>query len=125
MTVGPILAGLGTLYLLSVTATPNYFTQLFPGIVLFGLGLAMTVAPLTSAILGSIKSTQAGIGSAVNNAISRIAGLLAVATIGIFAGSSLDLDGFHLGIIICSVMLIVGGIVSAIGIRNTANLRQT
>jgi len=125
MTAGPMLAGLGTLYLLSVTATPNYFTQIFPGIVLFGLGLSMTVAPLTSAILGSIKSTQAGIGSAVNNAVSRIAGLLAVATIGIFAGSSLDLDGFHLGIIICSVMLIVGGIVSAIGIRNTANLRQT
>jgi EmrB/QacA subfamily drug resistance transporter len=124
MTVGPILAGLGTLYLLSVTATPNYFTQLFPGIVLFGLGLSMTVAPLTSAVLGSIKSTQAGIGSAVNNAVSRIAGLLAVATIGIFAGSSLDLDGFHLGIIICSAMLVVGGIISAIGVRNIAHPQQ-
>jgi EmrB/QacA subfamily drug resistance transporter len=118
MTVGPIVAGLGTLYMLTVQVPVNYWTQLLPGILLFGLGLSITVAPLTSAILGSIKSSQAGIGSAVNNAVSRIAGLLAIAVIGIFVGTSLDLNGFHTGIIICAVLLISGGIVSFLGIQN-------
>ena len=118
MGVGPIIAGLGTLYMLTVTVPANYWTQLLPGIILFGLGLSITVAPLTSAILGSIKSAQAGIGSAINNAVSRIAGLLAVAVIGVFVGTSVTLDGFHIGMIICAVLLIAGGLVSAIGIKN-------
>jgi EmrB/QacA subfamily drug resistance transporter len=118
MAIGPIIAGLGTLYMLTVTVPTNYWTQLLPGILLFGLGLSITVAPLTSAILGSIKSAQAGIGSAINNAVSRIAGLLAVAVIGIFVGTTVTLEGFHIGMIICAVLLISGGIVSAIGIQN-------
>ena len=118
MAAGPIIAGLGVLYMLTVTVPTNYWTQLLPGIILFGLGLSITVAPLTSAILGSIKSAQAGIGSAINNAVSRIAGLLAVAVIGVFVGTSLTLSGFHTGMIICAVLLIAGGIVSAIGIKN-------
>jgi len=119
MAVGPIIAGLGALYMLTVTVPTNYWTQLLPGIILFGLGLSITVAPLTSAILGSIKSAQAGIGSAINNAVSRIAGLLAIAVIGVFVGTSVTLSGFHVGMILCAVLLITGGIVSAIGIKNT------
>jgi len=118
MAAGPIIAGIGVLYMLTVTVPTNYWTQLLPGIILFGLGLSITVAPLTSAILGSIKSAQAGIGSAINNAVSRIAGLLAVAVIGVFVGTSLTLSGFHTGMIICAVLLIAGGIVSAVGIKN-------
>jgi len=118
MAAGPIIAGFGVLYMLTVTVPTNYWTQLLPGIILFGLGLSITVAPLTSAILGSIKSAQAGIGSAINNAVSRIAGLLAVAVIGVFVGTSLTLSGFHTGMIICAVLLIAGGIVSAVGIKN-------
>jgi MFS family permease len=118
MGIGPIIAGLGTLYLLRVGLPTNYWVELLPGIILFGFGLSITVAPLTSAILGSIKPSQAGIGSAINNAISRIAGLLAIAAIGVFVGKSIDLNGFHIGIILCSSMLIIGGIVSVIGIRN-------
>jgi EmrB/QacA subfamily drug resistance transporter len=118
MGIGPIIAGLGTLYMLNVKLPTDYWTQLLPGIILFGLGLSVTVAPLTSAILGSIKSSQAGIGSAVNNAVARIAGLLSVAVIGIFVGTSVTLDGFHIGIILCSALLIVGGVISAIGIQN-------
>jgi len=124
MAAGPIVAGLGTLYMLFVTLPTNYWTQLFPGIVLFGIGLAMTVAPLTSAVLGSIKSSQAGIGSAVNNAVARIAGLLSVAAIGLFIGNSLDLHGFHVGIILCASLLILGGIVSGIGIQNRKAAQQ-
>lgn len=122
MTVGPIIAGIGMLYMLTVQVPVNYWTQLLPGILLFGLGLSVTVAPLTSAILSSIKPSQAGIGSAVNNAVSRIAGLLAIAVIGIFVGTSLDLNGFHTGVLLCAGLLVAGGIVSFIGIRNPAKV---
>lgn len=118
MAVGPTISGIGALMLLMVQVPADYVTQLLPGIVVFGLGLAMTVAPLTSAILGSIKQSQAGIGSAVNNAVSRIAGLLAIAAIGIFIGTSVDLAGFHIGMIICAILLMLGGVVSAASISN-------
>ncbi|MDB5161825.1 MAG: Transrane efflux pump [Candidatus Saccharibacteria bacterium] len=118
MAVGPIVAGLGTLYMLSVNVPTIYWTQLLPGIILFGLGLSITVAPLTSAILGSIQSSQAGIGSAINNAVARIAGLLSIAVIGLFIGNTITLSGFHVGIVLCSALLILGGIVSALGIQN-------
>ena len=85
---------------------------------LFGIGLSITVAPLTSAISGSIKTSQAGIGSAVNNAVSRIAGLIAVAVIGVFAGTSLDLEGFRTGMGMCAALLFVGGMISFVGITN-------
>jgi len=123
MAIGPIIAGLGTLSMLLVGVPTVYWTQLLPGIILFGLGLSITVAPLTSAILGSIQASQAGIGSAINNAVSRIAGLLAVAVIGIFIGDSITLHGFHVGIVLCSILLIVGGVVSAIGIQNLKKLK--
>jgi MFS family permease len=121
MGLGPIVAGCGVLLLLTTQLPTDYWTQLLPGILLFGIGLSMTVAPLTSAILGSIHSAQAGIGSAVNNAISRIAGLLAIAAIGMFIGSSVTLHGFHQGLLMCASLLIIGGIISGLGIRNTIN----
>ncbi|PJJ63223.1 MFS transporter [Compostimonas suwonensis] len=118
MSVGPFVAGIGFLLMLSVTGEFVYWTQLLPGILVFGLGLSMTVAPLTAAILGSIDSRQAGIGSAVNNAVSRIAGLIAIAFTGIIVGSGLDVDGFHRAVLATAIMLIAGAIISAIGIRN-------
>ena len=118
MTVGPIIAGIGTLLLLFVKIPTDYWTQLLPGIVLFGIGLSITVAPLTSAVLGSIASSQAGIGSSINNAVSRIAGLVSIAMVGLFIGSTIDLNGFHTGIFLCAVLLIIGGCIAAIGIQN-------
>jgi MFS family permease len=82
MTVGPIIAAAGFALLTRLDAHPSYPTQMLPGVIVFGLGLAATVAPLTAAILGGIDERQAGIGSAINNAIARVAGLLAVAAIG-------------------------------------------
>lgn len=119
MTAGPIIAGLGFLDMLRTDASVNYWTQLLPGVLIFGIGLALTVAPLTSAILGSIESRQAGIGSAINNAVARIAGLIAVAAIGLVTGTHLTLEGFERGVIVMSALLIAGGIISWIGIRNT------
>ncbi len=116
MTFGPIVAAMGFLLMLNVNAKVIYWTQLLPGVLLFGLGLSMTVAPLTSAVLGSIKPEHAGIGSAVNNAIARIAGLVAVAAIGVVVGS-LDLAGFRRGVVVMVVLLVLGGLISAVGIR--------
>lgn len=118
MAIGPIIAGIGTLLMATVSLPANYWTEILPGVILFGLGLAITVAPLTSAILGSIKPSQAGVGSAVNNAVARIAGLLSIAMIGLFIGTTISLAGFHIGLYLCSALLIAGGVVSAIGIRN-------
>ncbi|MHB1171782.1 MAG: MFS transporter [Lacisediminihabitans sp.] len=126
MAVGPIVAGAGYLVLLRVDATANYWTQLFPGVIVFGLGLAITVAPLTAAILGSIDERQAGIGSAINNAVARVAGLVAVAMLGIILGPQLDVASFHRGMAVAAALLIAGGIVSAFGIRNLpAEARRT
>jgi len=82
MTFGPLIAAAGFLLLLRMHARASFFADVLPGILLFGLGLAATVSPLTAAILGDIDQRQAGIGSAINNAIARVAGLLAVAAIG-------------------------------------------
>jgi Na+/melibiose symporter-like transporter len=118
MAVGPIVAGIGYLLMLGITATANYWTQVLPGTIVFGLGLSITVAPLTAAILGSIDESQAGIGSAINNAVSRVAGLVAVAMLGIVVGTRLDVAGFHRGLLVTAGLLIAGGVISAFGIQN-------
>ncbi|WP_348787618.1 MFS transporter [Leifsonia sp. NPDC080035] len=118
MGVGPIVASAGFLWMLLLGTHVDYWFNLLPGVLLFGVGLSMTVAPLTSAILGSIHPGQAGIGSAVNNAVSRIAGLITVAMAGIIIGQQLDTDGMHRAMLATAGLLIVGGVVSAIGIRN-------
>lgn len=123
MAAGPMIAAAGFLYMLRVQTPVDYPTQLLPGVLLFGLGLAVTVSPLTSAILGSIDSRQAGIGSAINNAVARIAGLIAVATIGIVTGSAITLTGFRKGVVLMVVLLAIGGLVSAAGIQNNRRLK--
>jgi EmrB/QacA subfamily drug resistance transporter len=118
MGFGPIVAGLGYLLMLTSTTHVNYWTELLPGVILFGLGLSATVAPLTSTILGAISEKQSGIGSAINNAVSRVAGLIAVAFIAVIMGPKIDLAGFHRTLIVTAALLIVGGLVSLIGIQN-------
>ncbi len=118
MTAGPLVAAAGIALTLNVRADFNYWTQVLPGVVLVGLGVALTVSPLTSAILGAIGPAQSGIASAINNAVARIAGLLVVAMIGMIVGGQLDLDGFHRGAIVAAGMLVAGGVLSFVGIRN-------
>lgn len=118
MTVGPIIAAIGFLMMLVVDARVLYVSQLLPGILLYGLGLSITVSPLTSAVLSSIESRQAGIASAVNNMVARIAGLIGVALIGAVVGTKLDITGFRHMIILTAALMLVGGVVSAIGIQN-------
>jgi EmrB/QacA subfamily drug resistance transporter len=91
---GPLIAGAGMVMLLSFGVRVNYLTEVLPGILVFSLGLSITVAPLTAGILAGIDQTEAGIGSAVNNAVARVAGLIATVAIGAIVaaqfGSSLD-----------------------------------
>lgn len=118
MSVGPIVAAAGFLLILRVKVPLSYWQQLLPGLIVFGLGLATTVSPLTSAILGSIEPTRAGVASAVNNAVARIAGLVGIACVGLFVGSTITLGGFHRGLVVIAALLILGGLVSFAGIRN-------
>ncbi|MFI5086280.1 MAG: MFS transporter [Actinomycetales bacterium] len=118
MTGGPVLAGLGFLLITTVHSPLNYWFTVLPGIIVFGVGLAATVAPLTSAILGSVPAGRAGIGSAINNAVARIAGLVTIACAGVVAGPVLDTPALHRCMAAAAAMLITGGIVSAVGIRN-------
>lgn len=118
MTFGPIVAGVGFLLMLNMGTHVNYLTELLPGILLFALGLSMTVAPLTSAVLGDIDTKHSGIASAVNNAVARIAGLISIAIIGVVIGSKIDLLGFQKAIVVTAVLMIAGGIISFVGIRN-------
>jgi len=117
MACGPLVAAIGFILMIFVDSAVNYWS-LLPGILLLGLGLSITVAPLTSAILGAVDSRHAGIASAVNNAIARIAGLIAIALLGVVTGPSITLEGFRRGAILTAILLVAGGIISAIGIRN-------
>jgi EmrB/QacA subfamily drug resistance transporter len=87
MGFGPIVGGVGLALMLRLDSKADYATQLLPALAVFGLGLALTVAPLTAAVLASVEEKHAGIASGVNNAVARVAGLLAVAVLGAFVAS--------------------------------------
>jgi EmrB/QacA subfamily drug resistance transporter len=119
MTVGPLVMGVGALLFLTVGERFDYWWQVLPGVLVFGIGLTLTVSPLTSAILGAIDTERSGIASAVNNAVSRVAGLIVIAMIAfIVAGDSITLEGFHRTAIVTAVLMFAGGLVSLAGIRN-------
>jgi EmrB/QacA subfamily drug resistance transporter len=170
MAAGPIVGGIGLLMLTGVDADSEYLTGVLPGIIVFGLGLAATVAPLTATALDSVEERHVGIASGINNGVSRIAGLLAIAVLGaVIAGSfeatiddelasarlspgaesavqdakakplgdadtaglpraeveqvdgavtTASEEGFHLGMGLAGGLMIVGGVIAAIGIQN-------
>ncbi len=118
MTIGPIIAGLGALLTLLIGDPFVYWWQVLPGLLVFGVGMTLTVSPLTSAILGSIDTSRSGIASAVNNAVSRVAGLIVIAMLAAIVGGTLDLNGVHRAMTVTATLLILGGIVSFLGIRN-------
>ncbi|HUC88125.1 MAG TPA: MFS transporter [Candidatus Binatia bacterium] len=124
MTFGPIVSGAGFLLMEMVKTHVDYPSQLLPGVLLFSLGLSMTVAPLTSAVLGDIEKKHSGIASAINNAIARIAGLIATALVGVIVGQKLNVMGFHRALGVTAGLLVVAGLISLIGIRNHTRLRE-
>jgi EmrB/QacA subfamily drug resistance transporter len=96
MSLGPIVGGLGLVLLLRVGSNPSYVGEVLPAIVVFGLGLSATVAPLTATVLDSVEERHVGIASGINNGISRVAGLFAIAVLGAVIsasfGSTIDSD---------------------------------
>jgi EmrB/QacA subfamily drug resistance transporter len=82
MGLGPLTAAVGLAMMLTLGPHVNYFTDLFPALLVFSLGLASTVAPLTATVLSDADESDAGIASGVNNAVARVAGLIAIAAIG-------------------------------------------
>jgi EmrB/QacA subfamily drug resistance transporter len=170
LTVGPIIAATGVLLLLGLNQDVDYLADVLPAMVLFGLGLSITVAPLTTTVLNSVEERHAGVASGVNNAVARVAGLIAIAALGAvisaqFAstlddrladgqtsaeasrvvdeakeqplaggdttnlpegeGAALESDivassesAFHLGMGIAAGLMILGGLISLVGVRN-------
>jgi EmrB/QacA subfamily drug resistance transporter len=126
MSVGPVVVGAGLVLLARSTTDGSYMTGVLPAMVVFGLGLATTVAPLTTTALGAVADEHAGVASAVNNDVARVGGLIAVAVLPALAGISGDsylhptalADGFRSAVLIAGSWCLVGGVVSAVGIRN-------
>lgn len=126
MTIGPFVAAAGLLLLVPIGRHASYLTHVLPGMLVFAAGITILVAPLTTAVLAAAPRSQSGIASGVNNAVARTASLLAVASLppiaGIGGANFADPDvfspGFRVGVTICAGMLMVGGVVSGILIRN-------
>ena len=118
MTLGPLVAGGGFALMLRISGEADYLTEVLPAVVVFGLGMAITVAPLTATILGAVDPARSGIASAVNNAVSRVAGLVAIALAGSAGTAMSAVAGFHELAGAAAIALAVGGLISAAGIRN-------
>jgi len=125
MTIGPLVVALGMALLGRVDPGSTYWATVFPATIVLGLGLSLTVAPLTATVLGAVQDAHAGIASAINNSVARIAGLLAVAVLpaaaGLTAKQGLDLDaGFARAMDIAAVLAVIGGVLACFTIRRAA-----
>ncbi len=128
MGAGPLIAAAGILLFLRTGMHPSYVRDLLPGLLVFSLGLSMTVAPLTATVMADASEGDAGIASAINNAVARVAGLVGISVIGVVIASKLVGDtfttnaasvrAFHEAIAICAALIATGGLAGAFGIRN-------
>lgn len=128
MGAGPLIAAGGLLLLLRTGIDTSYLADLLPALLLFSVGLSMTVAPLTAAVLADADETDAGIASAVSNAVARVAGLIGVSLVGVIVTSTLlgdtfspneeSVRAFHEVVVICAAFVTAGGVAGCVGITN-------
>jgi EmrB/QacA subfamily drug resistance transporter len=129
MTVGPLGVAAGLFLLARIGPNSTYATGIFPGLVVFGLGLSLTVAPLTAAVMGAVEENHVGVGSGVNNAVARVAGLLSVAVLPALAGletastGAAFTDGVGRALYISAGLAVVGAVVSWATITSAARVR--
>ncbi len=126
MIIGPLVVGAGFAWMARIQPGSGYLAVVLPGVLLFGLGLVITVAPLTSTVLAAVADRYAGVGSAINNAVARVASLLAIAVLpalaGIATGEQRSLgDGFARAMWICSALAVIGSVICALTITSTEN----
>jgi EmrB/QacA subfamily drug resistance transporter len=120
MTIGALLAAVGMVLFTRIRPGSAYLPDALPAVVVFGLGLSIFVAPLTSAVLGAVPEDEVGVASAVNNAVARLAGLLAIAAVPLAAGMtganglqpSEIWKGFARGMWICAGLCLAGAVTS-------------
>ncbi|MEP6851132.1 MAG: DHA2 family efflux MFS transporter permease subunit [bacterium] len=128
MSVGPVVAAVGIAAFARVDADSSYWIDVLPAVLVFGLGLSITVAPLTATVLAAAPQHQVGVASAVNNDVARVAGLLAVAVLPALAGITPSVyadparlsPGFHRAVLIAAALCAAGGVLAFLTIRNTA-----
>ena len=128
MSVGPVVAGAGIALLARATDHGSYWTQVFPAVVVFAIGMAITVAPLTATAMGAAPAEHSGIASAINNTVARAASLFAVAVLPLAAGltGAAGLlphelaQGFRTAVYISGVVCAAGGLLAVLTIRNPA-----
>jgi EmrB/QacA subfamily drug resistance transporter len=126
MSVGPIVIAAGLALLARIGHSGNYLTEVLPAVVVFGLGLAINVAPLTATVLAAAPAHNAGAASAINNDVARAAGLIAVAVLpaaaGLTGAAYLHADqfaaGFRTACLISAGLCVLGGLLAAVTIRN-------
>jgi hypothetical protein len=126
MSVGPLFVGAGLALFTRIGPSGDYLTEVLPAVVVFGFGLAVTVAPLTATVLAAVPARRAGIASAVNNDVARGASLIAVAVLPAAGGITGDAyqhpdqfsAGFHNASLIAAGLCLAGGLLAAVTIRN-------
>ena len=133
MTVGPLVIGGGLLLFGRISASGTYLAQVLPAVLVFGVGLTITVAPLTATALAAAPAKHAGMASAVNNDVARTGGLVAVALLPVLAGITGDVylhplalaHGFHVAMMMAAGACAIGGVLAAVGIRNGTTGRRS
>jgi EmrB/QacA subfamily drug resistance transporter len=126
MSAGPLVIAAGLALFARIGPSGNYLTEVLPAVVVFGLGLAINVAPLTSTVLAAVPPEHAGMASAVNNDVARAASLIVVAVLPAAAGltgaaylhPAQFSAGFRTASFISAALCIAGGAVAAVAIRN-------
>ena len=120
LTVGPLVIAVGLLLMLRIDPGDSYVSSVLPAVIVFGLGLTLVVSPVTATVLAAADSRHSGIASGINNAVARVAGLLAVAVLPLIAGLTGDSfydpaameDGFRVAMVACAGLAALGGILA-------------